>query len=182
MSQSILITSFSTWKPSQSSNSSDDLLEIIAAHPENAGASLHFLRRVPVHFTHAPSCVLNHIQTLQPDIVICCGMSEKHQTMNVESRATRAGQIQQTIVDVSRLIDGLKITQMSHDAGRYVCNSLYFDTLDFLSHYHKQVPCIFVHVPRLSVENQALIVDDFLSILRRMEVLPTPAHSICAMV
>ncbi|MEB3212503.1 MAG: peptidase C15 [Leptolyngbyaceae bacterium] len=180
MCRTILVTSFTTWKSHQPSNSSDDLLELISRHPDVTRSSLHFLRKVPVHFSYAPSCVIHHIQTIEPDIVICCGMSEKHQTMNIESRAIRAGQIQYTGVDLVRLVDGLKMTRISHNAGRYVCNSLYFDVLDFLRHYHKPVLCIFVHVPRLSLENQAWVVSDFLSILHRMESLPVSSIPICA--
>jgi pyroglutamyl-peptidase len=100
-------------------------------------------------------------------------MSEKHDTLNVETRAIRAGHVLQTDVDVTSLVDGLEITRISHHAGRYVCNSLYFDTLDFLRHHHKSVPCIFVHVPPLSLGNQSAVVEDFLTILQRMESIPS---------
>ncbi|MEM9450789.1 MAG: peptidase C15 [Cyanobacteria bacterium P01_E01_bin.6] len=180
MAQTILLTSFTTWKPEQSSNSSDDLLDLVLEHTPRQ--SLHVLRKVPVHFKHAPSCVIHHIQIIQPDVVICCGMSEKHHTMNLESRAVRAEQIHYTDIDLAPLAEGLRITHISDDAGRYVCNSLYFDILDFLHHYHKRIPCLFVHVPRLSDDNQAAVVQDFLTILHRMESLPVQPASVRAMV
>ncbi len=48
MSIKLLLTSFQTWLPHQTSNSSDDLLEIIQKQQSNED-SLFFLRNLPVN-------------------------------------------------------------------------------------------------------------------------------------
>ncbi len=171
MSGPILLTSFTTWKPEQPSNSSDDLLSSVGSYPITLRDSLHFLRNIPVDFTLAPQRVIQCIQAIRPGAVICCGMGEPRKTLDIESTAVRAEQIHRTRVNLSWLINGLQITQISHDAGGFVCNSLYFDVLDFLFAAYRPVPCIFVHVPRLSEDNQSLILQDFLVILDRVTSL-----------
>lgn len=179
MAKSILLTSFSTWKPEQPSNSSDDLFDLLLPHPELPHHALYFLRKLPVDFSLAPYNVIQHIQIIQPDVVICCGMGEHRTTLDIESTAIRAEQTLHTEVNLPWLVDGLHMTHISHDAGQFVCNSLYFDVLDFIYHYHRGTPCIFVHVPRLSEKNQAMIVHDFLKIMRRVQSIRITCSTAC---
>lgn len=158
----MLLTSFATWMPHQRSNSSDDLLETLEANP-----SRHLLRQLPADFEQAPRQAIDHIQTLQPDIVVCCGMAESRSKLTVESRAVTLGETLYTAVDVDRLVAGLDITEVSHDAGRFACNWLYYSLLK-----HFQPPktvCLFVHVPILTAENRGAIVSDFHRLIDRLQ-------------
>lgn len=166
MDKTILLTSFTTWEPHQKTNSSDDLLiEILNA---NLSPSLLFLRQLPVDFELAPQKAIAHIEQHQPDIVVCCGMAERRSKLSVESRAIVEEQILQTTVNLDALIAELTITEISHDAGRFVCNTLYYAILKYLQEQNRQIPCLFVHVPILTPENLVPVVQDFQLILQRI--------------
>jgi len=55
VSNSILITSFSTWKPHHTTNSSDDLLHLLL---EEEIDFIYHLRSIPVDFELVPQHVL----------------------------------------------------------------------------------------------------------------------------
>jgi len=155
----ILLTSFTTWKSHQRSNASDDLL--IEIQQSNPSSDLHFLRQLPVDFQLAPKQAIAHINKLQPDAIILCGMAESRQKLTVESRAIAGEMVFHTKVDLEQLIEGLEFTEISHDAGRFVCEALYFATLKHLHEAGLDCPCIFVHVPILTPANSPLIIKDF---------------------
>lgn len=170
---SLLLTSFATWKPEQVSNSSDDLLAAIAADCHSS--TYHYLRQIPVDFDLAPQRVIHYIRHYHPRSVICCGMGESRTTLDIESTAVHNDIRLHPRVNLAWLAHGLKATQISDDAGQFVCNRLYFSVLNYLNHHYPELPCVFVHVPRLTLHNQASIVHDFQVILNRMEqiaVLP----------
>lgn len=56
-----------------------------------------------------------------------------------------------TSVDAHRLAAALNgqgvLAEVSDDAGRYVCNATYFQSLAWLATVGVEVPCLFVHVP-----------------------------------
>lgn len=168
MPKKVLITSFATWKPHHRVNASDELLSHIeiGAHP-----SLHFLRRLPVDFQEAPKQVVAEFEALKPDILICCGMAEERQKLHIESRATLSEETLTTKTDLHRLTSGLAMTEVSHDAGRFVCNTLYFHMLRHLGRQAQEHHCIFAHVPVLTPENTQPVKNDFLSIIDRMAAL-----------
>lgn len=169
-SPTLLLTSFRTWKSEQSSNASDDLLmDVSHRYPQRS--HLRLLRQIPVDFQIAPQQVIKAIQSHAPHAVICCGMGETRTMLCVEDRATDRGRIRYTGVNVNRLISGLPVTRVSQDAGQFVCNSLYFDVLDYLQSKGAACPCIFVHVPVLTAENHDAIAADFQSIILRMKLL-----------
>ncbi|MGA1262368.1 MAG: peptidase C15 [Prochlorothrix sp.] len=77
----------------------------------------------------------------------------------------------QTSLDLVSLAADLTQTRISTDAGRFVCNGLYFRVLDWLSRSPQSDPAcqaLFVHVPRLTAENQNAIVADFVTVLDRL--------------
>lgn len=168
MVQSMLLTSFATWKPEQISNSSDDLLDLVQEPLAMCGSNVSFLRQLPVDFEHAPRAVIQCIQHVEPDAVICCGMGENRTLLSLESTAVRDEQARFTTVNLSALVQGLSMTAISHDAGRFVCNRLYFDVLDYLQTCHRPVPCMFVHVPGLTEDNRHLIATDFMRVITKM--------------
>lgn len=163
----ILITSFLPWRTYQRSNSSDDLIaELHAAGQMPADA--HWLRQVPVSFQLAPTRVMGEIYRLRPRLVICCGMAENRSYLSLERQATRASHTLRTSVDLSALMAETTLTEISDDAGNYVCNHLYYSVLDLVSEVDWQMGCVFVHVPILSQENKGLILKDFGAIAQRM--------------
>ena len=161
----LLLTSFDTWQSHQVSNSSDDLLSEISrqnliAHP------CHFLRKICVDFQTAPKEVISTIDRLQPDVSICCGMAESRQVLTVESNGKFQGSVLQTSIDLAALIEGTIATQISHDAGNFVCNHLYYSVLSHLQ--ETQSRALFVHVPLLSEQNLDVVMRDFLTIVRNL--------------
>lgn len=86
--------------------------------------------------------------------------------------------ILQTTLDLAPLAAGLSQTRISTDAGRFVCNGLYFRVLDWLTQTQSPSQALFVHVPRLTIENQAAIVADFATLLQRLDSLQIPSNQI----
>ena len=169
-SPTLLLTSFRTWKPEQSSNTSDDLLLDVSCHYPHR-KNLRLLRQIPVDFQLAPERVIKAAKAHPPDAIICCGMGESRSVLCVEDRATYDGHIRYTGVNVNRLVSGLSMTRVSHDAGQFVCNRLYFEVLDYLQNHGPECPCIFVHVPALTDDNREAIATDFQAILLRIQLL-----------
>ncbi len=201
MANPILLTSFTTWKAEQTSNSSDDLLEILVQNNWLPDAH-HLLRRVPVDFELAPAQVLAAIARLQPAIVVCCGMAEDRDHVSIETQAVREEAILTTTIECTALLTDLHLTRLSQDAGCFVCNHLYYSVLHYLrtgpipapqtnatpsgrDQYapdranRAEIPvaatshCIFIHIPILLPDNKDLIVTDFLTILHRLQSLVT---------
>lgn len=159
----ILLTSFTTWKTHQQSNASDDLLVEIQQNYPSTG--LHFLRQLPVDFRLAPEQAIAHFNQLQPDAVVLCGMAESRQKLTVESRAIAGKTILHTRVNLEKLITELEFTEISHDAGQFVCEALYHAMLKYLQEASLGCPCIFVHIPILSPTNSQEILKDFQAII-----------------
>jgi pyroglutamyl-peptidase len=186
MQKKILLTSFDTWLSEQQSNSSDDLL-LELAKMACLPHDLIFLRRLPVDVQLASSRVIAKINELKPDYVICCGMAASRTQLSIEVVA-RILSVQstdissldcaesfwqttlQTIVNVEQLVDGTEI-EISYDCGKFVCESLYYSVLDYLSQFQLPIPCIFVHVPILNQENLHSIIADFVLILNKLALI-----------
>ena len=168
MADKILLTSFDTWLPHQKSNSSDDVLNEICinyTYPQ-----LTLLRRLPVDVQIASCRVIAKIKKLQPDSVICCGMAERRPKLTIESNATCGNRVIKTSVDLAQLVAGSNRIEISHDAGKFVCEGLYYSVLTYIS-IHLNTHCIFVHIPILTERNFAGIVADFQLIIYRMSCL-----------
>jgi pyroglutamyl-peptidase len=173
MPRSILLTSFDTWKPHQQSNSSDDLLEaVIQQNPYPQ--QLYFLRQIPVDFQLAPTQVLAKVEELQPNIIICCGMAESRHLLTVESNGKHDNEVITTPLDLDLLIATLPNTAVSHDAGQFVCNWLYYSLLKYHREQTIQSHCLFVHVPILAAHNLEPVLQDFLVIMQRLWCLSDP--------
>lgn len=167
MSQrTVLLTSFTTWKVHQRSNSSDDLLLELLKTP--VSPSMHVFRHLPVNVPVAKEIAISKIQQLQPQIVLCCGMAEARPKLSMESRAIMGNRVLHTTVNLKALIAGLDWTEISEDAGRFVCNGLYYAILNHLQSNYPDTHCVFVHVPILTANNRESIVADFSLILERV--------------
>jgi pyroglutamyl-peptidase len=163
----MLLTSFTTWKDHHRSNSSDDLLQQVL--PDRSSPGLHFLRQLPVDFEVAPQLAIAQIQQLQPRFVVCCGMAETRDRLTVEVQAVQQEQVLTSRLDLAALVAGLAFTDLSYDAGDFVCNRLYFDLLHYVQTHQPATRALFVHVPVLSEENGDRILTDFRQILERLK-------------
>lgn len=168
MSSPLLITTFATWKPEQPSNASDDLIaELIQRNW--LSETVHLLRQIPVDFELAPATVLSRMADVQPTRVICCGMAEQRSRLTIESNGKLNDHQIHTPVDVHELVQDLAITDVSHDAGQFVCNHLYYSVLNHVLTNQLSTRCVFVHVPILHPDNLELLLQDFTAVLQRLE-------------
>jgi pyroglutamyl-peptidase len=168
MTAPLLITTFTTWKPEQPSNASDDLIQALIQR-NLLNDTVHLLRQVQVDFELAPATVLSRVAEIQPAQVVCCGMAEGRSRLTLESNGKRHPHKIHTPVDVHELVQDLAITDVSHDAGEFVCNHLYYSVLNFVQVYGLRTQCLFVHVPILHQHNMEPIVQDFATILNRLQ-------------
>jgi len=168
MKKNILITTFATWEPHQLSNASDDLVQYFI----DAKCDMcHYFRHLPVDFTLAPSLVVEAFETLRPRVLVCCGMAEDRDRLSVESQAVRGGKVYRTEIDLEELTAGLPNTYISHDAGDFVCNALYYSALEHLDTLDGNHHCLFVHVPVLTDANVHGITEDFKKLIARLAAL-----------
>jgi pyroglutamyl-peptidase len=166
----ILLTSFQTWLPHQQSNSSDDLLEKVAKL-DGSPHSLTLMRHLPVDIERASERAIAKINELQPDIIICCGMAESRHQLSIESNASKGYRVLKTPLDLDRLVDGSVGTTISHNAGKFVCEGLYYSLLHHLQTNNLKKHGLFVHVPVLNRDNVDRIVADFELIMQRIASL-----------
>lgn len=164
MSPKILLTSFDTWLSHQSSNASDDLLIQLL---KNASSSekLLFLRQLPVEIPRASERVINAIESLNPNLIICCGMAESRYHLTLESHARNNYQKQFTSIDLTQLVSKLLYTTISHNAGQFVCEGLYYQVLSHIQKTSPQRQALFIHVPIFTATNLPKIMQDVQQIL-----------------
>jgi pyroglutamyl-peptidase len=164
MPKTFLLTSFQTWLPEQASNASDDLLALIQQQ-DFEGAKLFFVRQLIVDIPQASAAVIAQIEKVQPDVILCCGMAQKASCLHLESNAKSQDHTVWTQVDLEALVSQLTFTKISHDAGKFVCEGLYYQVLNYLKQTQCSSQCLFVHVPVLTPDNQDAILNDFGSVL-----------------
>ena len=161
MNDKLLLTSFQTWLPHQKSNSSDDLLKTIQ---NQAYSNLHFVRKLPVNTNLAASRVIEAIERIEPKGIICCGMAESRSQLTVESNAVCDRDCIFTQVNLEELIVCSNNTKISHDAGKFVCEGLYYQILKYIQTNQLDTLCIFVHIPPIDSDNINIIQQDFIAI------------------
>ncbi|MBD2497578.1 peptidase C15 [Nostoc sp. FACHB-280] len=170
MKKRFLLTSFDTWLSDQDSNSSDDLLQEVS-QVESLPHDLKFLRLLPVDVMLASSWVIQKVEELQPDYIICCGMAASRQRLSVEEGANQGTIFLPTVVNLEKLVLGTVATDISSDCGKFVCEGLYYAVLDYLQQSKLSTRCIFVHVPVLNQENLLVILADFLLIINNLALI-----------
>ena len=162
----LILTSFQTWLPHQKSNSSDDLLEIIQ---KQANQNFYFVRKLPVNTNLATLSVIEAIEHIEPKGIICCGMAEYRKQLTVESNAICDRDCIFTRVNLEKLIACLNNTKISHDAGKFVCEGLYYQILKYIQINQLNVRCIFVHIPPINSDCLTVIQQEFLAIINFMQ-------------
>ncbi len=164
MNRKLLFTSFTTWLPHQQSNSSDDLLQEISDLRDRD----FFLRQLPVDIELASKSATSKIAELQPDTIICCGMAQSRSQLTIEARASSGDEWLNTQVNLPQLIAGIDGIEISYDAGKFVCEGLYYSILKYLQSSQLSSHCIFIHIPILRPDNLAEIKNSFLSVAQRL--------------
>ena len=165
MTNSILITSFAPWLPHHAGNASDDLLVRFLAASETRYRTL---RHLPVDHVLAPLKVIDAVDRFRPRVTVCCGMAEERAVLSAESQAAMDGVVRRTDIDLAALTAGLAVTEISHDAGDFVCNTLYYRCLEHLQKIGGDHHCLFLHVPVLTGENAPALLEDFRTIIGRL--------------
>lgn len=167
MAAKILLTTFDTWRDDQSSNASDDLIAALLER-QQLPERVELVRKIPVDFERSPAMVLSQVEQGQPQAIVCCGMAEGKKRLLLESTARSLDAVLHSQFDLKQLTAGLTWTEVSDDAGQFVCNATYYAVL---SHVQRQnLPCqaLFVHVPPLTPENLEGILADFLRVIERL--------------
>ncbi|MEL7510757.1 MAG: peptidase C15 [Cyanobacteria bacterium J06554_3] len=164
----LLITSFQPWRAHQLSNTSDDLIAALQQRNQLPTNSF-WVRNVPVNFETASIPVLNAIQQWRPHTVVCCGMAEKRAQLSLEKFARQGGRTLETGLSLQSLLLGTQLSEVSFDAGAYVCNHLYYQILNALQTKKLKTQALFIHVPMLTPENRRWIAEDFAAICFRLQ-------------
>lgn len=167
MSTKLLLTSFQTWLPHQKSNSSDDLLKIIQEQQLPLDY-LFFLRKLPVNKELATQKVIEAIERIKPQSLVCCGMAESRDVLTVESNAVYHQKCLFTKVNLDELVNCLTNTKVSNNAGKFVCEYLYYRVLQYIKLKNLNINCIFLHIPILKPNNIDNIQQDFTTIIKFM--------------
>jgi pyroglutamyl-peptidase len=166
----ILVTSFDTWLNHQRDNASDRLLEqveeIIDSDDDwGDGHPVYFCRKLPVDIAQAGGLTIEAIEARQATTVICCGMAESRSILTLESNARRRNHKLLTTVDLNPLLPLLSFTGLSHDAGRFVCEGLYYEILGYAMDCPPgHIRSLFVHVPCFHDNNGPYLIADFMEI------------------
>ncbi|MEO0758065.1 MAG: peptidase C15 [Cyanobacteria bacterium J06648_16] len=168
MAKAILLTSFRPWKAHQLENSSEVMLQRLAPQlPPHA----RWVSGLVVNFDLAPIQVIAQVQLLRPKLVLCCGMAERRTHLTIEQWGKGSSQQRSTRLDLATLAADTVHTRISTDAGAFVCNHLYYRLLEYVQTVQPSTHVLFVHVPKLTVQNWPVIEFDFLRLLRRLDAM-----------
>ncbi len=135
----ILLSSFTTWQPDQTSNSADDLLALL--EPRTQGWPVAYCRQLPVDTDRAWTHLNQVLLTVQPQLLICCGMAVTRTQLCLETGATLNRKQRHCRLPLADWAAGLAGVVLSDDAGTFVCNALYHRALAL------PIPAAFIHVP-----------------------------------
>lgn len=166
----VLVTGFEPFN-GEKTNPSFDALKLVK-EPENT--KLHILE-LPVSFEKAPEILIRSIEKLNPDAVICVGQAAGRSAITPEKVGInwRQASIPDNdgkmplgeriaenspdayfstlpIEEITKQIQKAKIpARISWSAGTYVCNTLMFSLLDFISKLpdDQKTAGGFIHVP-----------------------------------
>ena len=86
----------------------------------------------------------------------------------VESTTAKPVSILQTTMDIEYLMADTLLSEVSEDAGTYVCNFLYYDLLDLVCRVNWEMAGVFIHIPIFNPDSQAILLQDFLKIVNKI--------------
>lgn len=139
-----------------------------------------WLANLPVNFELAPVRVINAMYRLWPRAIVCCGMAENRALLSLERQAKGPLKVLQTSLNLDSLLLGTHLSEISNDAGSYVCNALYYRVLESVLESMQNwtmpnrrckstvIPCLFVHVPPLNDKTQTFVQADLFSVLNKI--------------
>lgn len=127
-----------------------------------------WLSQVPVNYQTAPIQVLGEIYRCRPRAVVCCGMAEKRVCLSLEQQAKKQKNYLQTQLDLTDLLADTRFSEVSYDAGDYVCNHLYYSVLEAIDSGKIDTSCLFVHVPMLTAHTWPLVQSDLSAVLKKL--------------
>lgn len=166
----LLITTFDTWLPHQHSNAADDLIQQAIDRQDFPPETL-LLRHLPVDTAAASLPVFHYIERFRPTVILCCGMAESRSRLSLEQQATLNGHTRQTALPLAAWCETLPVTDLSHDAGQFVCNDLYYQVLGYSSvpatpsMSRQTCHAAFLHVPPLTLANRLPYAQDLAAIV-----------------
>ena len=171
----LLVTSFRAWRSHQPSNASHDLLAAMQQAGQLPNNTI-WLANLPVSFKIAPIRVINAMYRFAPRAIVCCGMAENRPLLSLERQARGTSQTLQTSFDLHSLLQGTHLSEISDDAGSYVCNALYYYVLEAIQNRarsnplrsNRVIPCLFIHVPLLNKKTQTFVQADLFSVLNKI--------------
>lgn len=69
----------------------------------------------------ASNRVIEKINAIQLDYIICCTQAASRTQLSVEAGASQKEIVLQTKVDLEELVAGATVIEISHDCGKFVC-------------------------------------------------------------
>lgn len=168
----LLFSSFDIWKPEHVRNSSDELLAELQRR-QVLGDSPLMMRRLPVDTEQATHAILDNLLRFRPRWAILGGMAETRSRLTLERRATSGVDACCTPVNLWELVAGLPMTDISYDAGSFVCNATYYRVLSVVEAAKLPTQTIFLHVPQPHPDTWEAILSDCEQLLQRMMHLST---------
>ena len=169
----VLLTGFGAF-PGMPLNPCVEIVEIMQVWGEQQTFQLQ-TKLLDVTYHGAYLSVQRWVEEFAPDIVVHLGVSSRIQAVQLENSAVNCrnasipdaeGQLcsnefidstqsidaristELNLNDLKRVLDTIgHEVQISHDAGQYVCNSIYWHSLT-----HLPIPVLFVHIPNTSTE------------------------------
>jgi len=113
------------------------------------------------HAIHLEQSAINCRNASIPDVHGRCCINEP---INIESSMNTRLRTQLDVVTLQRDLSQLgHPVAVSHDAGQYVCNSLYWQSL-----HHFDIPVLFVHIPNTNTEEHPSTIACIQDLLRRL--------------
>lgn len=151
----VLVTAFEAFGYREE-NVSQKVLELLP--DEIAGEKVEKLL-LPVSFRRAPEVILDAVERLRPRLVVAMGEARSRKKVSIERRAVNEqlaknpdndgdkpqgrevvkGGVKELFTEVD--VDEIEGIVVSDDAGRYVCNTVYYRLLA------AGVRCVFLHLP-----------------------------------
>ena len=166
----MLLTTFAPWRAHQRSNAADDLVAHLQQQ-QQVPPGTTVLRHIPVSFELAPIRVMAKLVELRSPVVVCCGMAEKRSYLHLERYGKGDDLALETALPLDGLLANTHLSDISDDAGTYVCNHLYYRLLGAIAQHRWPTQVLFVHIPPLTPATRPLLAHDLALILKRLTVL-----------
>ena len=125
---------------------------------------------IPVSYNRCFEKLKNKIDEINPDIVLCLGEAIKRDEITIEHQAFNIreasicdndgikyegskilennNEILYSNLPISKILENTDI-KGSFSAGKYVCNNLLYELLNYNIEFSKNILCGFIHLPRL---------------------------------